>query len=146
MLDIRKLNARGSNLMRYQVCITTDPVPTTAFQPYQLRRASGMDGSNLNQRQHDSWVEHNPGLVRGAGDVRVFKISTWNFVNIFISHCHLTGVPVFGKFWFWGWNSYKRKKKWKFEIWHLQSLKYQRLQFYSCTYFIACYISQLTVA
>ena len=54
MLDIRKLNARGSNLMRYQVCITTDPVPTTAFQPYQLRRASGLDGSNLNQRQHDS--------------------------------------------------------------------------------------------
>ena len=39
MLDIRKLNARGSNLMRYQVCITTDPAPTTAFPPYQLRRA-----------------------------------------------------------------------------------------------------------
>ena len=48
--------------MRYQVCITTDPVPTTAFQPYQLRRASGLDGSNLNQRQHDSWVEHNPAV------------------------------------------------------------------------------------
>ena len=60
MLDIRKLNARGSNLMRYQVCITTDPVPATAFLPYQLWRASGLDGSNLNQRQHDSWVEHNP--------------------------------------------------------------------------------------
>ena len=54
MLDIRKLNARGSNLMRYQVCISTDPVLTTAFQPYQLRRASGLGGSNLNQRQHDS--------------------------------------------------------------------------------------------
>ena len=54
MLNIRKLNGRGSNLMRYQVCITTDPVPTTAFQPYQLRRASGLDGSNLIQRQHDS--------------------------------------------------------------------------------------------
>ena len=54
MLDIRKLNALGSNLVRYQVCITTDPVPTTAFQPYQLRKASGLDGSNLNQRQHDS--------------------------------------------------------------------------------------------
>ena len=60
MLDTRKLNARGSNLMRYQVCITTDPVPTIAFLPYQLRRTSGLDGSNLNQRQHDSWVEHNP--------------------------------------------------------------------------------------
>ena len=56
MLDIRKLNAWGSNLMRYQVCITTDPVPTTAFLPYwyQLRRASGLDGSNLNQQQLDS--------------------------------------------------------------------------------------------
>ena len=53
MLDIRKLNARGSNLVRYQVCITTDPVPTTAFLPYQLRRPSGLDGSNLNKRQHD---------------------------------------------------------------------------------------------
>ena len=60
MLDILKLNARCSNLMRYQVCIPTDPVPTTVFQLYQLRRASGLDGSNLNQRQHDSWVEHNP--------------------------------------------------------------------------------------
>ena len=63
MLDIRKLNARGSNLVRYQVCITTDPVPTTAFLPYQLRRASGLDGSNLNQRHHDSWVEHNPACL-----------------------------------------------------------------------------------
>ena len=44
MLDIRKLSARGSNLMRYQVCITTDPVPTTAFQPYQLRRLAGWMG------------------------------------------------------------------------------------------------------
>ena len=60
MLDIRKLKARGSNLMRYQVCITTDTVPTTAFLPYQLRRASGLDGNNVNQRQQDSWVEHNP--------------------------------------------------------------------------------------
>ena len=62
MLDICKLNARGSNLMRNQVCITTDPVPITAFLPYQLRRASGLDGTNLNQRQHDSWVEHNPAV------------------------------------------------------------------------------------
>ena len=64
MLDIRKLNARGSNLVRYQACITTDPVPTTTFLPYQLRRASGLDGSNLNRRQHYSWVEHNPGRNR----------------------------------------------------------------------------------
>ena len=66
MLDICKLNARGSNLMPYQVCITTDPVPTTTFLPYQLRRASGLDGSNLNQRQHDSRVEHNPGSETGC--------------------------------------------------------------------------------
>ena len=36
MLDIRKLNARGSNLMRYQVCITTDPASTTAYTSYRI--------------------------------------------------------------------------------------------------------------
>ena len=56
MLDIRKLNARGSNLIRYQVCITTDPVPTTAFQPYQLRRASGLTGV--------IWISGNQGCAR----------------------------------------------------------------------------------
>ena len=78
MLDIRKLNARGSNFKRYKVCITTDPVPTTAFLTYQLRRTSGLDGSNLNQRQHDSWVEHNPGPNSYAKNAAVFYLSRKN--------------------------------------------------------------------
>ena len=36
-------------------------------------------------------------LLRGAAGVRELKISTLNFVNIFISHCHLTCLPVFWK-------------------------------------------------
>ena len=71
--------------MRYQVCITTDPVPTTAFLPYRLRRASGLDGSNLNQLQHESWVEHNPGQevsspVKSAAQVRVWQKGQENWL------------------------------------------------------------------
>ena len=83
--------------MRYKVCITTDPVPTAAFQPYQLRRAGGLDGSNLNQRQHDSWVEHNPasspsifGGWRSSCDLRysiVCKKNNWFYISNFIK-CH----------------------------------------------------------
>ena len=51
------------------------------------------------------WVEHNPATystrqkysapnLRRRGRVQV-KISTWNFINIFISHCHLTYAQVF---------------------------------------------------
>ena len=49
------------------------------------------------------------------------KISTSNFVHIFMRHCPLTYVTVFWKFWFWGGNFWKRKKNvenfgnfWKF--------------------------------
>ena len=31
-----------------------------------------------------------------------FKVSTWNFVHIFISHFPLTYCTVIWKFWFWG--------------------------------------------
>ena len=38
------------------------------------------------------------------------KISSWNFVHIFMRHFPLTNVTVFWKFWFWGGKFWKGKK------------------------------------
>ena len=63
------------------------------------------------------------------------KISTWNFVHIFISHCPLTYYTFFWKFWFWGGKFWKRKNMLEMlEIFgNFQQFENPRLQFCSPT-------------
>ena len=59
--------------------------------------------------------------VRGAAGVCELKISTWKFVIIFISHCHLTCVPIFGKKLILREKFLKRRKKWNFQSSNFQN-------------------------
>ena len=80
-------------------------------------------------------------LVNGGANVRELKISTCNFVNIFISLCHLICAPfILRKKGFRGKKIFKKEKENEIlnsEIFKIQ--KNPRLQFYISTNSTACH-------